>query len=240
MNPPMSPNAWLRYGPLKRILGNLGPKSRVLEIGCGLGAMTARLSRGLEYVAVEEDSAAARIALGRLTRHGVTVYCGRAEDVIQDERFDAVVALEVLEHIKDDSAALRQWTTWIDSSGMLVLSVPAKMKRFSKWDTAVGHYRRYELEELVEKLERAGLSNIEILSYGWPLAYLTESIRNRLAKSDNVLDPATATLRSGRRLQPKLSISGLFTWAATLPFRILQAPFLRYNWGTSFVAVARK
>jgi SAM-dependent methyltransferase len=74
--------------------------------------------------------------------------------------FDTVLCLNVLEHIEDDVAALRRIRGVLTDGGRLVLIVPAQRRLYGAIDQAIGHYRRYERGELVDKLQTAGF-NIE-------------------------------------------------------------------------------
>jgi SAM-dependent methyltransferase len=150
------------------------PKGRVLELGCGAGALIHELSReGFECTAVEHSSAAAALATyindGRATI--------RTEADEWDAAFDYVLALEVLEHIEDDGAALVQWRKWLRPGGLMVLSVPADPNRWNATDEWAGHVRRYDREHLRRVLERAGMEVERIECYGFPLANLLERVR---------------------------------------------------------------
>lgn len=204
-----------------------------------MGSMTARLSHRFQYLATEEDLTSARIASTRLRMPSVTVMHGRAEAVAQGRKFDAVLAFEVLEHIRDDYGALRDWSHLLKPGGVLILSVPAKASRFGKWDVAVGHYRRYERLEIQGKLSNAGYTSISVLCYGWPVTYVTEWVRNQLVRNRSADEPRTETLSSGRRLQPTSHFAGALTWLISLPLRLIQWPTLKFNLGTSFVVVAK-
>lgn len=92
-------------------------------------------------------------------------------------KFDCVVACEVLEHIEDDEFFLKQIYDAIKNNGQLLLSVPARQKYWSKDDEMVGHFRRYEKDELISKLSISGFSNIKVISYGFPFQNLIRYIR---------------------------------------------------------------
>lgn len=201
--------------------------------------MTGRLSERFDYTAVEEDEISAAIAHSRLRTSQVAIVCGRAEDYVSGETFDAVLAFEVLEHIQDDDFSLRQWFGWLNHNGILVLSVPAKMSMYGAWDASVGHYRRYERAEIESKLTVAGFVSIQIFSYGWPIGYALEWGRRRFATGSNGSTPEQETVSSARRLQPPKFI-GPLTWLFALPFRALQSVAYRTNLGTSLVVVARR
>jgi SAM-dependent methyltransferase len=97
--------------------------ARVLEIGCAEGALGAALeSAGARVTGVEPDARAARIAAGRLSR-----VVARALDESWHElgeRWDAVVAADVLEHLEDPVGALRRLRDRCGPGSVLVASLP--------------------------------------------------------------------------------------------------------------------
>jgi SAM-dependent methyltransferase len=151
--------------------------------------------------------------------------------------FDVVGAFEVLEHIEDDHAALEGWRDWLVPGGLLVLSVPSHGDRFGPWDVAVGHFRRYEREDLSRLLSAAGYEEVVVYSYGFPLGFVLEWARNRLAPKEEIpMEERTA--RSGRLLQP--AGRSWATQIATAPFRWMQRPMRRTDIGTGYVVSARR
>jgi len=96
--------------------------------------------------------------------------------------FDCVISCEVLEHVENDQAFLDKIFSLLTNKGQLILSVPARQKYWSKDDEIVGHYRRYEKEEIMSKLTSSGFSDIKIESYGFPFLNFTRMIRINLAK----------------------------------------------------------
>lgn len=97
-------------------------------------------------------------------------------------KYDCVVACEVLEHIEIDGAFLQKTNKLLVDGGQLILSVPARQKFWSKDDEIVGHYRRYEKEDLYKKLSEAGYTQIDIISYGFPFINIVRLARISLAK----------------------------------------------------------
>jgi SAM-dependent methyltransferase len=217
--------------------------ARVLEIGCGQGAVGVRLAAaGHDWTGVELDPASAEVARRRLVAAGLegTVRCGSLETLGADDRFDVVCAFEVLEHIEDDAAALAEWVARLRPGGLLLLSTPAWQSRFGPMDDAVGHFRRYDPAVLRAVLRDAGLADVGERLYGMPLAYALEAVRNQVARRRLVSDGTTVedrTARSGRLFQPSSPVAGVLTRAATWPFRKVQRAFPRT--GTGLVAWGR-
>jgi len=224
---PLTPNAWLRFDVVERMLPT-GIKD-VLEVGCGQGALGTRLAQRYEYLGVEPDKSSYHVAQQRMA----LIKRGEVRNVpvgeLGDERFDLVCAFEVLEHIEDDTAALRDWATRLRPGGWLLLSVPAHQHRFGPADELVGHFRRYDPPAMTELLNSTGFGDVALRLYGMPLGYVLEAGRNRIGKRRlaAVADTSAAerTAGSGRLLQPSGSLRGAATRWATAPFRLAQRAF---------------
>ncbi len=141
-------------------------QGRILEVGAGLGQLTRLLVReaGIQrLVAVEPD--ARFVARLRQCLPQPDVIQGTIEDVPADWSFDAIVSVNVLEHIAMDEKELAAYRARLDEShGMLCLFVPARPEIFGAIDRAFGHQRRYHRGELRAKLETAGF-RVERLFY---------------------------------------------------------------------------
>src|SRR3954447_3696754 len=174
--PPLSPNAWLRWEVVSRLLPPAGLD--LLEVGCGQGGYGARLARSYSYVGIEPDAISSAVARARVAPAGGEVRQGDLSVVGDDELFDLVVAFEVIEHIEDDVEALTGWASHLRPGGWLLLSTPAWQKRFGPADEMVGHFRRYDPPVLRSRLAGAGLVNVEVVHFGAPLGYLLEAGRN--------------------------------------------------------------
>jgi SAM-dependent methyltransferase len=239
--PPLAIRAWLRYDVVNRSITKLSPKT-ALEIGCGQGSFGARLAERTNYLGVEPDPASFEVACARIEPRGGTVLLGIHQVVPAATTYDLVCAFEVLEHIEDDKGALAEWVPFVRPGGHLVLSVPAFQERFGPMDRHAGHFRRYSPQQLEERLVEAGLTDVEIIVYGWPLGYALEAVRNRIdakklaTAGDASIEELTAA--SGRTFQPTSRRMGAFVDAATLPFRYLQR--IRPESGTGLVAIARR
>jgi SAM-dependent methyltransferase len=178
--PPLSPNASLRYDVIRRLLP-AGPAA-VLEVGCGMGGVGARLAQRYRYVGLEPDPISYQVAARRIAAAGGTGEVRNTDlaGLRGDELFDLVCAFEVLEHIEDDETALKEWVARLKPGGQLLLSTPAYQDRFGPADTMAGHFRRYDPELMADRLAGAGLVDQRIV-LGMPLGYLLEAARNAIA-----------------------------------------------------------
>jgi SAM-dependent methyltransferase len=239
--PPLTFNAWLRHDLVWDILDGLAGVRSVLEIGAGEGAMGARLARRFAYVGLELDhrsfvKAHARIAepgLGRVLR-------GDLSALGPDEVFDVVCAFEVLEHIEDDAAALREWRGRLRPEGWLLMSVPAFQRHYGAHDRKAGHYRRYDPDGVGDLLLSGGFAHPLIRTYGFPLGYLLQWTRNAIARLGATRgSEGELTSASGRWLQPPERLAEV-TRLVTAPFRLLQRRFVDRRLGTGLVVLARR
>ena len=176
--PPLSIRARLRFDVVSRVVDDLGPRT-VLEVGCGQGAVGARLATRATYVGVEPDARSCEVARLRIEPRGGTVVQGTDRDVEVGRTFDLVCAFEVLEHIEDDVAALRDWAARVRPGGDLLLSVPADQQRFGPWTsrsgTSAGTTRTSCPRRPVGRPGRGQDGAVR-----WPLAHVLEGVRNGL------------------------------------------------------------
>jgi SAM-dependent methyltransferase len=242
ITPPLTARANLRWAVVRPTLERLAPRS-ILELGCGQGAVGARLAQLAAYTGVEPDEASWAVARDRVAPTGGVVLHGDHHKIPEGSEFDLVCAFEVLEHIADDQATLADWVQFIRPGGRLMVSVPADQHRFGPSDELVGHYRRYSNESLAELLTAVGCTDIAIRRYGWPVGYALEAASNRVSARklaipeqdvSEVAEERSAT--SGRYLQPK-QVAGQVLRLGMAPFTLVQE--LAPKRGIGLLAVAK-
>jgi SAM-dependent methyltransferase len=125
----------------------------VAEVGAGIGSNTELLCNSdhvRQWTCLEPDPRLAQRLRDSL-RGGAgrcTIVVGTLEDVGDDDRFDSVMYIDVLEHIEDDRAELRRAAAHLRPGGTLVVLAPAHQWLFTAFDAAIGHYRRYTRSSL--------------------------------------------------------------------------------------------
>lgn len=241
MLPVLALNAWLRYDCISRSLAALPGVDSILEVGTGLGAVGARLARRYGYVGLEPSRESCAVARSRIEPLGGTVICGDVTALDPGDMFAVACAFEVIEHIEDDAGSLRLWREHIHPGGWVMLSTPPFQSRFGPLDRASGHYRRYEPDWMAELLVQTGFKEPRIWLYGFPLGYALEAARNGLAALSRKEEVSLAehTEASGRWWQPPDWLAPV-TQATTLPFRLMQRPFLGTRFGTGLFALAQR
>ncbi len=93
------------------------------------------------------------------------------------EKYDFVIACEVIEHVQNDKLFLKKMSDLLKPDGQLIISVPAKMKYWSTDDEAAGHYRRYDKDNVIALLHTADVKPLEFISYGYPFVNLLRYLR---------------------------------------------------------------
>ena len=134
------------------------PKSKVqslsiLDVGCGTGANLEMLSQFGESEGVDVSDDALEFCRAK----GLKVHKGLAEKLpFEDESFDVVTALDVVEHLDDDVAGLKEMHRVLKTGGKTLIFVPAFMWLWGVQDDISNHRIRYTKKQIVERLKLAG------------------------------------------------------------------------------------
>jgi glycosyltransferase involved in cell wall biosynthesis len=142
---------------------------RVLEIGAGIGNMSVHLMPRTIYWATDVNSHYLD-HLWRLcpTRPYMRVAYTDAENpetFPAGQSFDTIVCLNVVEHVQDDAAALRNVWNVLDPGGRAIILVPCGPKLYGTLDEVLGHFRRYTRQQLIEVAERSGFRVEKVLGF---------------------------------------------------------------------------
>ncbi len=155
-----------------RILNQLAPGARVLEMGYGDGLLTEELVR--RGIALELLEGSPLLCEEAKRRYGdkIAVHCGMFEDFAAGPIYDSVLALHVIEHVSEPVTTLRQIAGWLRPRGQLILVVPNRasvhrdvalrmgligaLDELSPRDHLVGHLRVYDFAMLEADLAGAG------------------------------------------------------------------------------------
>jgi SAM-dependent methyltransferase len=151
-------NRWIaraleRYG--------VAPPARLLDVGCGSGAVACALhQRGYAVVGIDTAEVLVRKAHERCPQ--ATFVAGPVERLARDlGPFDAIGFFDVLEHLGEPEQLIRNALVHAKPGALVIATVPALMSLFSTVDELSGHKRRYELGELKQTFERCGLASVE-------------------------------------------------------------------------------
>jgi SAM-dependent methyltransferase len=215
----------------------ISPPAQVLDAGCGWG-VTLEALEGRGYRATGLD--VSRQALVRLDRPDrrlieADLTCPLGPTAVAHAAFDAVLALDVIEHLDDDGAALTYLGRLVRPGGLMIVSVPAMPELFSEFDQVQGHRRRYLPGDLRGAFDRTGLMVEQLFWWGSWLVPLFRASRHRSTRQTS--QPPEEIYRRHLRL-PAWPLPGFFRAAfAWEERRALRGETKR---GTSLVAVARR
>jgi len=228
-----------------KLLGDIKPGS-VLEIGFGSGDLLEILNqKGYKGVGIDFSGDACRALLARHQGEKLNFrIMAQAETELAEwlEKFDIIMAFEVLEHIENDLEALLRWHNLAADGGHLLLSVPAHARKYDAEDHVAGHARRYEKQELINKLSVTGFTVLKFYSYGYPLINLSKKVRSYFAAK-------SATRQTTMEQRSREIGKGLIFWRPgkylfndfTLwPAYLLQSLFLDSDLGDGYLVLARK
>ncbi|MFH1338774.1 MAG: class I SAM-dependent methyltransferase [Candidatus Omnitrophota bacterium] len=130
-----------------------GQERRILDVGCGAGALLVDLSGGAKVFGVDLSFKACHFSKTKK----ISVFQGDASRLpLRDNCFDAVFALDLIEHIEDELTCLGQIYRVCSREGICILTVPAWNCLWSERDKWLQHRRRYTAGQVRAAVEGAG------------------------------------------------------------------------------------
>jgi len=214
-------NRWI-YSQFDKYLGQ-----RIIEIGAGIGNITQMLQDRTLIVTVDTSENCVQYMKRLFSGHGNIISLKgdvSSKEILGLRQYspDTIICSNVLEHVRDDAAALSHMFELLQERGKLILVVPSFQFLYGSIDRIVGHLRRYNRNELRRKLDTAGFKARDIFYmnsvsvFGW---FLNNRILRRDAES---------------LLQVRLFDTFVVPWLSVVE-RVLRPPF-----GLSIVAIAEK
>ena len=181
---------------VRRLVGPLTP-GRAVDVGCGGGGNTGVLrDLGWQVTGLEHSPVAARLARSR----GLTIVRGDARRLpFADGSQDLVMSTDAWEHIDDDAQVAAESARVLRRGGRLLVAVPCSMALWSGHDLALGHVRRYERDELVARIEGAGLQVVDVASWNVLLRPVAR-LRRRRNASESEMEEVHPVVNTGLRL----------------------------------------
>jgi SAM-dependent methyltransferase len=200
---------------------------RTLDVGCGTGANIEMLSQygEAEGVDVSDD------ALEFCKRKGLRVQKGLAETLpYENGTFDLTTALDVVEHLDDDIAGLREMFRVTRKGGYSLIFVPAFMWLWGVQDDISNHRIRYTKKQIVDRLQKAGYV-VERATYAnW--TFFTPILAGRTIMKLTGLKPES---------ENNITISGLNgIFGKLFGAERFWLKYLNFPLGVSIVVVARR
>ena len=138
-------------------------KDNFLEIGAGIGSFTLNYCKNFQNIMLTDlDENNIKILKEKFFKNrNIKIESKKINEM--KNKFDTIIYLNVLEHIEDDTNEIKLAINKLNLGGHLIILVPAHQKLFGKFDSAVGHYRRYNIDFF--KLNKFENTKIEKIIY---------------------------------------------------------------------------
>jgi SAM-dependent methyltransferase len=192
---------------LDGVIAELGlpANARILDAGCGSGRFMVELARRGTVTGVELSDTSVQLARRRAI--GEVVAGSVTEMPFADDSVDLTVSLDVIEHLEDDVAALREFRRTVAPGGALLITVPAYQWLWSGHDEVNHHHRRYTRRSLQRVAEQAGWKQV------------------RTTYFNSLLLPVAILLRVLERFNTNTTESSLDLWIPPEPLNwLLERP----------------
>ena len=152
---------WKRYG------NHSARRPMILDIGCGPGSTLKELGEFGHAYGLDVSEA----ALKYCSERGLNTVClaGASHLPYREDLFDLVISVDVLEHVEDDVAGIREMYRVTKPGGLIVFTIPAFQLLWSRRDEQCHHMRRYRLREVQAKAAAAGLTILRTTYINLPL-----------------------------------------------------------------------
>ncbi|HUB74976.1 MAG TPA: methyltransferase domain-containing protein [Solirubrobacteraceae bacterium] len=187
---------------INRVLDRLeladgGSPIRILDAGCGSGRNMVELARRGAVTGIELSEVS--VELARRRHVGEVIAGSMLEMPFAEHSFDLALTLDVIEHLQDDLAALRELRRVVRPGGALLVTVPAYQWLWSGHDEINHHFRRYSTRSLRRVAEQAGWRQL------------------RTTHFNSLLLPVAIALRVLDRVNAKTTESSLDLWVPPQP-----------------------
>lgn len=209
-----------------------------LEVGCGTGFVLRKMAALRDWrrlVGSELHPSGLRIAQQRVTKGGEWLQMD-ARSIPMREEFELLGCYDVLEHIAEDDAVLREAYAALRPGGGIILTVPQHPALWSAMDERAYHVRRYKRGELEKKLAAQGFS--VLLSTSYTCILLPLMIASRMIQKIRTHDTG-ATRAIEVEARPPVAVNAILRSMLDLEVRLTMAG-LRWPAGGSRVVVARR
>ncbi len=208
----------------------LAAADTLLDFGAGTGLFAEEMASHCRVYALDSYAESLAILRRRLSSGQVVEPEADGRIPLPGASVDCITALDVLEHVEHDAAAVAEFRRVLRPGGIAVVTVPASMRLWSDWDVSLRHFRRYELGTLAA-----------LFGEGWRI--------ERVAHVNSLAFPVVWWLRRGRggvaplegaRVEDQVPpgwLNALLRWqfVAQAKWRRLRLPF-----GVGLLLVARK
>ncbi len=205
---------------------------KILDVGCGPGVLLEELEkRGAKVYGLDVSSRSVKFCRSK----GLSVKKGDARKIpFKNANFDAVLMIDVLEHIKEENKAIMESRRVLKKGGIVVILAPAFPALWSRRDERLGHVRRYTRKYLIKTLSKGGfkIKNSSYFVFFFSPFFSAQVLIKRLFGKDKL-----ARIKTDLLLVP-FFINRIFLSILRVENWLLK--FIRLPFGVSLFAVAEK
>lgn len=163
-----------------------GTNPTIMEVGCSSGYLLEKISHELpEALVVGADIVyTPLVELAKKNPHIPMMRFDLLKCPLPDSSIDAIVLINVLEHIEDDNLALKQIHRILKPGGVAVIEVPSNPNLYDFYDEALLHFRRYRLSDLVKQLDKLEFKIVKKSHLGffiYPMFWVVKQMNKRLS-----------------------------------------------------------
>lgn len=165
----LGPTARSRYRLLTALIQKYQPRPPIIDVGCGSGELLAQINKfypAKNLFGFDISSKAIKLAKKNFPK--LNFFQGNLIKIPKkfEGKFKTIICSEVLEHLENDLAAIKNLERLSQKNSLVFVSVPSLTAHWSQLDKSVGHFRRYEPNELERKMTENGFKVIERFSWG--------------------------------------------------------------------------
>jgi len=183
---------------LDRLIDQYGISPPFLDVGCGVGDISQHVASKEWYgKAIDVSDIAVEKAKHNLDSF-TSIEIEKKSLFEETKSYKTIFLIDVLEHLKNDIAALQKISSLLFPNGHVIIAVPSNPKEWRWDDDYYGHYRRYTVEEMRTKLLNVGLEPLVFWDFTYPFFWIMRRIYTRLRffKKDIKEDKSEATIVS--------------------------------------------
>jgi len=206
---------------------------KILDVGCGTGAILKRLEK--YGIAIGVDMSAEAVKFCKLRGCKNVFQASEKNLPFEDNTFNVITILDVIEHIDDDYAALCKYYRLVKKEGILLITTPAYNFLWGPHDVISHHKRRYTAEKLRNRVEEAGFA-VERMTYFDTFLFPFIVIGRTRQRLINILGGRSKSASNVKRRSP--FVNNLLKFVFSFEAQFLKG--FNFKYGVSLLCIAKK